>query len=186
MGSPIRTNIGKSYRLGLELSAALKPTPHWRYRANLSLSRNRNQNAVEARGDGSKNLSYTTLSFSPSVVSSSVLDYKPLEHLTLSWYSKYVGAQYLANAEPKNGRLKPFWNQDFRAAFSSEKWGLKPILLSFLLNNFLNVRYESNGAFYDYDGVPYYYPQAGTNFLIGLILRMGDAQLSDTKNLLCY
>jgi iron complex outermembrane receptor protein len=41
--------------------------------------------------------------------------------------------------------------------------------LTGLVNNFLDKQYVSNG--YMYDVYPYYYPQAGINFLVGLTLK---------------
>lgn len=170
VGNPIRTNSGESYRLGIELSTSWMFAPRWRWTPNLTLSRNRNQHFIDTKGDSPKALGSTILSFSPSVIAGQVLEYKPLPKLSLSWYSKYVGAQYLDNTQAKNGRLDPFWVNDFGATFSFEKWGFKPITLSFLLNNFLDVKYVSNGALYD--GVPYYYPQAGRHFLMGISLSL--------------
>ena len=57
-------------------------------------------------------------------------------------------------------------------------------MISALVNNIFNLKYESNGFFYTYDedddsnppaittreGAGYY-PQAGTNFLVGLTLK---------------
>jgi iron complex outermembrane receptor protein len=45
----------------------------------------------------------------------------------------------------------------------------KSIILTGLVNNFLDKKYVSNG--YMYDVYPYYYPQAGINFLAGLTLK---------------
>jgi iron complex outermembrane receptor protein len=39
-----------------------------------------------------------------------------------------------------------------------------------LVNNLFNVKYSSNG--YGYDGVPYYFPQAGTNFLAMITVKL--------------
>jgi iron complex outermembrane receptor protein len=48
--------------------------------------------------------------------------------------------------------------------------GMKSVDLSVLVNNIFNEEYESNGATYG-DGVAYYFPQAGTNFLMMLTLK---------------
>ncbi len=167
VGSPIRSNIGKSYRLGVELSANWVFAPQWRWSPNLTLSRNRNLKSLVNSGGGGrvKNLGNTAIAYSPSVISGSTLDFQPIPNITLSWYSKVVGAQYLANGEPKSGRLNAYWVNDFGVRFSFKKWGFEKIESSLLINNFADVKYESNGAFYDKS---YYFPQAGTNFLIGL------------------
>jgi iron complex outermembrane receptor protein len=39
-----------------------------------------------------------------------------------------------------------------------------------MINNLFGVKYSSNG--YGYDGVPYFYPQAGINFLGMVTLRL--------------
>jgi len=38
------------------------------------------------------------------------------------------------------------------------------------VNNFLDVKYSSNG--YGYGGTPYFYPQAGINFLLMLSVKI--------------
>jgi iron complex outermembrane recepter protein len=45
----------------------------------------------------------------------------------------------------------------------------KLITLNVLANNVFNVNYVSNG--YMWEVYPYYYPQAGANFLAGLTLK---------------
>lgn len=167
VGSPIRANIGRSYRLGIELSANWILAPQWRWSPNLTLSRNRNvKSLVRSRaGEGIKDSGNTAIAYSPSVISGSTLDFQPVSNVTLSWYSKCVGAQYLANDEPKNGKLDAFWVNDLGARFSLKKWGFEKIEVNLLINNLADVKYESNGLFYD---KAYYFPQAGTNFLIGL------------------
>jgi iron complex outermembrane receptor protein len=41
--------------------------------------------------------------------------------------------------------------------------GIREIELSVLVNNLFDVKYSSNG--YGYGGTPYFFPQAGVNFL---------------------
>ena len=48
-------------------------------------------------------------------------------------------------------------------------WASLDLSLNVLVNNIFDKQYVSNG--YMYDVYPYYYPQAGINFLAGLTLK---------------
>jgi iron complex outermembrane receptor protein len=47
--------------------------------------------------------------------------------------------------------------------------GFKSIGWSVLINNVLDVMYSSNG--YSYGGTPYYFPQAGRNFMAMMTIK---------------
>ncbi len=58
---------------------------------------------------------------------------------------------------------------DLRLAYLISKEKMPGIELTLLVNNLFNALYESNG--YVYDDSPYYYPQAGINFLAGITVK---------------
>jgi iron complex outermembrane receptor protein len=83
--------------------------------------------------------------------------------------SKYVGKQYLDNTENESLKLDSYFIQDLRFSYSIPVKGMTGIEASLLLNNIFDKEYSSNG--YAWGTTPYYYPQAGFNFLAMLTAR---------------
>ena len=166
VGNPIRSNSEKSYRLGLEVDAILQLSKQFVIRPNVTVSQNKNLDLnVAGAKVGTKDIAY-----SPSVIAGNTLVYKPLERLQISWLSKFVGEQYLNNIELSGAKLQDYFVNDFNIAYQIKpKTIFKSIVLNGLVNNILDKRYVSNG--YMYDVTPYYYPQAGINFLVGVTLK---------------
>jgi iron complex outermembrane receptor protein len=79
--------------------------------------------------------------------------------------NQYVGKQYLDNTEDKNLQLKDYFLTDFNAQYQF-KIANNDIALKLLVNNLFNKKYVNNGAVYG--GTPYYFSQAGTNFMFGI------------------
>ena len=84
--------------------------------------------------------------------------------------SKYVGKQYLDNTQDENVVLDDYFINDLRFSYQFKPKAMEEIELGVLVNNFLDVKYSSNG--YSYDGIPYFYPQAGINFLVMLSVKI--------------
>jgi iron complex outermembrane receptor protein len=166
VGSPIRSNSEKSYRLGLEVDATIALSEKFILRPNFTLSSNKNVDlAVEGENYGTKDIAY-----SPSVIAGNIIVYSPIENLHLSLLQKFVGEQYMNNIELPEAKLADYFVNDLNISFEIKpKTIFKSIMITGLVNNFLDKKYVSNGAMYDI--YPYYYPQAGTNFLLGLTLK---------------
>ena len=166
VGNPIRSNSEKSYRLGLEVDATIALSKQIIIRPNFTLSQNKNVDLNVSGNDvGTKNIAY-----SPSIIAGNILVYKPLESLQISWLSKFVGKQYMNNIESPAAKLQDYFVNDFNIAYEIKpKSVFKSVVLTGLINNILDKQYVSNG--YMYDIYPYYYPQAGINFLAGIALK---------------
>ncbi len=195
VGNPIRTNSGESYRLGLELEAAIQLTDHFSVRPNLTLSSNKNVETIASIDGSVVNLGKTNISFSPEIVAANALVYQPMSNLQMSVLSKYVGEQYMSNIESEVSKLDSYFVNDFNVTYElsfprtqnplemNRNSFFKSIIFSGLLNNILNEKYVSNGYYFSYDddfSVPGtittvegtgYYPQATTNFLVGVTLK---------------
>ena len=165
VGNPIRSNSEKSYRLGVEVDAAIVLSSTFSLRPNLTVSRNKNIDlAVSGQNYGTKDISY-----SPSVIAGNSLIYKPTESLQIIWLQKYVGQQYMNNIESPEAKLADYFINDLNVTYEIKpKSVFKSIVFKGLVNNILNKKYISNG--YMWDIYPYYYPQAGTNLLAGITL----------------
>ncbi|MDQ1164136.1 TonB-dependent receptor [Flavobacterium sp. SORGH_AS_0622] len=166
VGAPIRANTEKSYRLGFEFDATIAITDRFTLRPNFTLSSNKNVDlAVEGEYYGT-----TKIAYSPEVIAGNVIVYKPIEGLYLSLLQKYVGEQYMNNIELPAAKLADYFVNDFNASYEIKPNSIfKSITITALVNNIFDKKYVSNGAMWDI--YPYYYPQAGTNFLIGLNLK---------------
>ncbi|PBI93454.1 Ferrichrome-iron receptor precursor [Flavobacterium sp. ACN2] len=166
VGNPIRANTEKSYRLGFEFDATIALSEKFTLRPNFTLSSNKN---VDLAVDG-EYYGTTKIAYSPEVIAGNVVVYKPLKGLYLSLLQKYVGEQYMNNIELPAAKLADYFVNDFNASYEIIPNKIfKSITVTALVNNIFDKKYVSNG--YMYDVYPYYYPQAGTNFLIGLSLK---------------
>ncbi len=166
VGNPIRSNSEKSYRLGLEVDATFLVSKQISIRPNFTVSQNKNVDlAVSGQNYGTKDISY-----SPSVIAGNSLIYKPSESLQIVWLQKYVGQQYMNNIESEASKLTDYFINDLNVSYEIKPKSIfKSIVIKALVNNIFDKKYSSNG--YMWDVYPYYYPQAGTNFLAGLTLK---------------
>ena len=169
VGNPIRANVGKSYRTGVELSGVARLTDRWTWTANATWSVNKNKDYVvdETQLDEKKN---TAIILSPSWIAGSQLTWGAFHNFKASLLTKYVGKQYLDNTQTESLTLASYLINDLRFNYTITPKGVKAIDLSLLVNNLFDVKYSSNGATYG-DGVAYYYPQAGRNFLAMVAIR---------------
>ena len=168
VGDFIKINSGKSYRLGLELGALAKISEKLNLIGNITFSENKNRDFKIEGNNSVDNLGNTTISFSPSVIANGIIQYKPVKNLQLNLSNQYVGKQYLDNTETESLSLKDYFLTDFNAQYQF-KISKQEVSLQFLLNNIFNKKYLNNG--FVYDG-PYYYAQAGRNFMVGFTYKL--------------
>ncbi|SDG87686.1 TonB-dependent receptor [Winogradskyella thalassocola] len=184
VGNPIRTNSGKSYRLGLELEAIIPVTLKLTLQPNLTLSTNKNKETIISFDDELQNLGKTDISFSPDLVAANAIVFQPIENLQMSLLSKFVGEQFMSNTEAKSSKLDSYFINDFNINYTLKTDSIfDAIVFSGLVNNIFNVKYVSNGYYYTYDDSwsnpgsiatvegAGFYPQATTNFLVGVTLK---------------
>ena len=130
-----------------------------------------------------EDLGNTDIAFSPDVIIGNAISYMPKENIQLSLLSKFVGKQYMGNIDSEGSVLDDYSQTDFNAQYTIETNSfVKRLTLSLLVNNIFDAKYVSNGYFYTYDDTwsnpgqtatiegAGYYPQAGTNFLLGATL----------------
>ncbi len=182
VGSPVFTNSGKSYRLGLEVESTIALTDKLILNPNFTLSQNKNEDFYYEINGAVQNLGNTNIAYSPDFIFGNRFSYLPVKGLQLSLLSKFVGEQYMGNIDSDVSKLDSYFINDFNFSYDWKiNKGIKSIVFSGLVNNIFNVEYESNGYFYTYDddssgstityGGAGYYPQAGINFLFGLSLK---------------
>ena len=83
VGAPIRQNVGKSRRLGIELDVKMKLHSSWIWHPNLSFSSNQNLDFFFERDGILKNLGKTKLAYSPNLVAA--VQFYSSHQLVFSW-----------------------------------------------------------------------------------------------------
>jgi iron complex outermembrane receptor protein len=183
VGNAVRFNVPRSYRTGIELEGAAVFNKYLKWNVNATFSQNKINNFTEYivnYDDGGYNTidhGKSDISFSPNVIAGSQLTFAIRKDLDLALLSKYVGKQYLDNTSTESRLLDAYFTNDVRLSWTVKPAWAKEIVLNVLVNNILNEKYESNGYTYGYFAggaltqENFYFPQAGTNFLIGLNFR---------------
>ena len=184
---PIMENVDKSYRRGVELTAAVYPARQWKVEANLSLSQNKilhytnyvdqcdnsiNWNYMEQRADY---FDETDIAYSPSVVGAAIVQYAPLNGWLLALTGKYVGAQYYDNTSSAERQIDAYYPVNFQLNYNFSIGKKIGATLQLAVNNLFNEMY-STSAFMNYrtvfangdkdDQDRRFFPQAGRNALL--------------------
>ncbi|MFK7905801.1 MAG: TonB-dependent receptor [Chitinophagales bacterium] len=192
VGATIQENVAKSYRHGIELSGGIQLSSQLKWEANLTLG---TSNILEFDqstsiftddvnwgyvGDTTITYTNTEIAFSPNIIAASTLTYSPAKNLDFRLLSKYVGDQFLDNTANENRKLDAFFVNHLQLEYTLKDVIFKEIGFNLLVNNVFNVLYEPNGYTYfilfgENNPAPtnynFYYPQAGTNFLMGVKVR---------------
>ena len=187
VGAPIRATSGKSYRLGLEVDAAITLSKAFSLQPNVALSSNKNIDFFAPINGSLQELGNTPLTFSPNIIANNRLLYKPAKNIQLAFLSKFVGKQLMSNLDSnvsKKDVLSSYFTSDFNATYTITPSKIfKSITISALVNNIFNKKYVDRGYYYTYDdtwSVPGqtttldgagFYPQATANFLVGVTLK---------------
>lgn len=204
VGAAVRTNVKSSYRRGVELSAGVQLSKKIEWKANATLSDNKIASFTEFIDDwdtwGQVETSYqnTDIAFSPSIIASNQIIYKPIKSekygdVEFAVISKYVGEQYIDNTSNDERKLDAYLVNDFRVQYSVKTKLFSEIVWSAWVRNFTNTMYVSNAWVYKFKSEYYNpvpdddfsnaesvtgrynmigaFPQAGINFFTGLTLK---------------
>ena len=178
VGATILTNVPKSYRQGIEIETGIQIFKNLNWYENLTISRN----IIPVFEDLTDNwdnslqdkeiLKNKTISFSPSIIAGSVIDYYPFKNFHLSLNTKYVGKQYIDNTQNTERMLKAYLVQNISFLYTIKTKIFKEMTCQFVVNNLFDKMYETNAWVYKYieegslhvmDG---YFPQAGINCMV--------------------
>ena len=183
VGSPVRENISKSFRRGIEFSAAYALSEKVKYRLNFTYSQSRiigfeeGFEYTEANGDKVTTFrrANTRIAFSPDVIANGELIVKPFKGLEVGLQTRYVGKQYLDNSERDFKSLDAYLVSDLRLEYKIPSKTIKDVRIMARINNLLSEEYSANGYTYSYayQGIiteNFLYPQALRNYMIGLNL----------------
>lgn len=188
IGEALTTNISDSYRAGLELSAGVKIYNGFSWDGNVNLSQNKIKNFTEYVDEydadwnwtGTKENYFitTNISYSPNIIANSIFNYTNGD-FDASFYSTYVGKQYLDNTSDNTRSIDAYFVNNIRLGYSWKLKLLQSIDFNLLINNIFNAEYETNG----YNWYTYYlggermnekryFPQAGRNVLCSITLKL--------------
>lgn len=180
VGDALMINADKSYRRGIELFGGIQILKQLRWNLNVTFSQNKIDDFTEyvdnwdTWSQESFDLGKTDIAFSPEIIANSIIEATVIKNLTISINSQYVGKQYIDNSSSSNRMLDPYLVNNLRFSYTLNPRFIKRAEFQLLINNILNEQYETNAWVYSYllggerfemDG---YFPQAGTNFLVGL------------------
>lgn len=157
-GNPLSVNVPDSYRMGIELQAALKPCDWFEWNINATLSRNRIKNFVEYIYEDewtnpiTFDLGDTPISFSPDFTLYNEFDFN-WRGFDAQLTSRYVSKQYLNNAHNEEQKLDAYFVSDLHLGYTFKNLlKLKQLRLGFSIYNLFNEKYCNNG----YAGAGYY------------------------------
>ena len=181
-GYEIRSNIGKSYRLGLEVDSKIFINSNINIESNISFSENKNNNLFYSFDGELQNFGDTDLAYSPNLIVNNIINFSPNDKVYFSLISKYVSEQFFAQTNSPISKLDSYFINDlnFTHELSLPNYA-NELKLKVLVNNIFDVKYTSYGGYYTYD-LPvdqrqktyegtYYYPQSGINILVGLDIK---------------
>ena len=183
VGTPIMTNIPKSYRAGIEIITGVKFLKIIDWQINATFSQNKIIDFVsyvdnwDTWGQEKEELGTTDISFSPNVILSSDISVSPVRNLKFSLFSKFVGKQFIDNTSNDQRSLDPYFVNNLSVYYSIETSFINQIDFILSLNNIFNEKYESNAWVYRHysNDVEYemngYFPQAEFNFTFGINLK---------------
>ena len=161
IGEAITRNVDKSYRLGVEVEAALKPVDWFRWDVNATWSKNQVKGITVKLTDNSvADLGDQPLAFSPDWIVNNIFTFN-YKGLNASIQSQYISEQYMTNTGFKsyktlddNGQPTDVsmmldghfvTNIDLSYNFKLPKLGIKDATIGVTLYNLFSAEYDNNG-----------------------------------------
>ena len=188
VGSYTRTNVAKSYRAGIELSASYNVIKGLRLNGNITFSQNKIKTFNEYVDVYYDTIPYydqqiiehknTNLALSPNIIGNIGFSLNPYKNFTIDWMTKYVGRQYLDNTSDLKRSMNPYSYSNLSLSYSLKKVLFEEIIFGLQVNNIFNQMYVNNGYTFSYiyggqtTTENFYYPQAGTNLMGRVLIKL--------------
>lgn len=172
IGENLTTNVHKSYRAGMELTAGWDATPWLTLEGNAALSLNKirdfdeyvedwddwkdNPDAAkyhcDGNGDELRQFHYdnSTLAFSPSCILNGFVTFHH-KGFSATWHTNFVSRQYLDNTKNNDRSLPSYSVSNLKFGYITKvtkACGIKEVELGLSFNNILGRRYASYGWVY--------------------------------------
>lgn len=187
IGEALTTNVKKSYRTGVELTAGWSPLNWLSVEGNAALSRNKITDFDEyvESWDAADNYlvknhyDNSTLAYSPSAILNGFIDFHH-KGFSATWHTNFVSKQYVDNSQSEARSLPAYSqsNASLNWRINLKNAGVKSVKLGVDFNNVFNSHYAASGyTWYGWytGGQRYqalaYIPMAGFNVMGHLTLR---------------
>ena len=177
IGEALTTNINKSYRMGIELTAAWDICPLLTIEGNAALSQNKLKDFTEMASvnwdDEFRPIHYdnTTLAFSPSTILNGFIDFH-YRGLQATWHTNFVSRQYLDNTENRDRSLPAYSFTNVAVSYTSKVTKVSPlkeVTIGLQVNNLFNGHYATSGWVYSSILEDYGHPNENRYYQIGFI-----------------
>ena len=185
VGSYTRTNVANSYRAGVELQGSFVFTKWLNASANITFSKNKIKAFSEFADDydngGQVEIKHsnTDITLSPNQISSHQINFVVNKNIGVSLVGKYVSKQYLDNNQNEDRTINSYYTQDIKGSIKVPNKLFKETIVMLSVNNIFNTKYTPSGINYGSyvsSGVlgsyNYYFPMAGTNFMVSLNVKL--------------
>ena len=193
VGKYLTTNVKDSYRMGAELTAAVKITDWFKWEGNMVVSRNKIQHYKQYIDlyDDQNNWNWigqdsivgdVTIAFSPTITAMSLFTFEYAGFLG-SVQTNVTSQQFLDNTMDIAAMLKAYTTTNVNLQYSlplkkwiSDRQGVPDLKLLCQINNIFNAKFASNGGaeasrFADGSRCAWYYAQAGINVHAGFVVQ---------------
>jgi iron complex outermembrane receptor protein len=191
IGLPVRRNVPRSYRRGVELALDWSPSPQWRFLGTASLSRNRIEEWTQfydVYDEGGAWIDSEAVVhrdvphlLTPEAILNASVDWTPSSTLGLGLAARWVDGSQLDNTGNPDFRTPSWFNLDGRLTLSLARWVKKgePRIRLQATNILDDDRMWPSGYSYLYfvrgaggsellEGTSYYYPLATRSVYVTL------------------
>ncbi|MBR3389146.1 MAG: TonB-dependent receptor [Prevotella sp.] len=181
IGENLTTNIKRSYRMGIELSAGCNVTSWLSLEGNAALSQNKVKDFDEYASvnwdDDWRVIHYdnSTLAFSPSTILNGFANFH-YRGFQAVWHTNFVSRQYLDNTENKDRSLPGYSVTNLSFSYTAQvrkAMGVKGVVLGLDFNNIFARRYATSGWVYSSIVEEYGHPNDNRYYQIGFIPAAG-------------
>ena len=178
IGESLTTNIKDSYRLGIEMQAAVDPTSWLTIEGNAALSKNKIKDfdeVVEDWDNGSQTIHYdnSTLAFSPSTILNGFINLR-YQGWQAVWHTNFVSRQYLDNTENCDRSLPSYSTSNLSLSYTLKpKKTLKECIFGLNFSNLFNKHYAASGWVYSAIYASGGHPNDNRYYQIGFIPMAG-------------
>ncbi len=181
IGEKLTTNIKRSYRMGIELSAGCNVTSWLSLEGNAALSQNKVKDFDEYASvnwdDDWRVIHYdnSTLAFSPSTILNGFANFH-YRGFQAVWHTNFVSRQHLDNTENKDRSLPGYSVTNLSFSYTAQvrkAMGVKGVVLGLDFNNIFARRYATSGWVYSSIVEEYGHPNDNRYYQIGFIPAAG-------------
>ena len=154
IGEALTTNIKKSYRMGMELTAGWAPLACLSFEGNAALSINKLkdfdeylENWKDNNAPGIRHYDSSTLAYSPAAILNGFIDFH-CAGFSATWHTNFVSRQYITNTEDEDFSLPCYSQSDLSLNYTSsvkKALGIKQVTLGLDFNNLFGRHYAASG-----------------------------------------